>query len=69
MYKLIELNNENSIGNREIGKNGEFNYNGSVFSFNSIRSSSVKVIVKDDEYMVIITKNSTYKFKEVKNVQ
>lgn len=65
MYKLEHLDNQQSAGQSAVGKEAKFHYDGHRFLFGSIISSTVKEITKDEDIMVVTTRNSVYTFKEV----
>lgn len=62
MHKLISVDNEESKGNREVGKTNNFNYDGNVFRFGSIKSSTVMSIFKHNDLLQVITRNTLYTF-------
>ncbi len=65
MHKLISLDNQESIGQREVKQTREFSFYGKCFFFGSIYSSKVKSIIFDEQgFMTVKTKNSTYVFME-----
>ena len=63
-YKLDATNNPNTAGNSHIGKTHRFDFNGTVFYFGSIRSSTVKSITIEDDTMIVQTRNTKYTFKK-----
>jgi len=65
MFKLNGINNNTSVGNVEVGKTHEFNYDGVMFYFGSIHSSRVKSINVIDGDLEVTTKNSVYIFVKV----
>lgn len=64
MHKLISLDNQVSLGQREVNKTNDFSFYGVCFYFGSINSSRVKSITIDGSEMTVITKNSTYVFRQ-----
>lgn len=65
-YKLVDVSNMESIGNRQILNTHKFDFDGNVFYFGDIRSSRVRQITIDDDVMIVQTKNSTYRFEKEK---
>lgn len=65
MFKLIGVDNHQSYGTREVGHTGNFTYDGNMFYFNTMHSSTVESINKIDDELIVQTKNSKYIFKKV----
>lgn len=64
--KMIGCSNEQSVGIKELGNEGELEIN-KRFYFNSIKSSNIKSIKFKEELIVITTLNTIYTFQEVQN--
>ena len=65
MYELIELNNKESVGQKEVGNKHNFHFDGSQFRFGTIISSRVESIFSDAFQMTVKTRNSLYRFKRI----
>lgn len=64
MFKLISIDNKNSVGNTFVGKVHRFNYDGTRFYFGSLYSSLVRNIeVTPEGIMIVTTLNSIYRFR------
>lgn len=63
-FKLIEVDNKESKGFSFIGVVGKFTYYGKVFYFSNLYSSTVKSITVNEDVMIVVTKNTTYTFKQ-----
>lgn len=62
--KLISCSNKDSVGVEFVGKKDVLKIE-RCFYFGSLRSSKIKNIEFDEDLVIIVTKNSIYKFKEV----
>ena len=65
MFKLNGINNESSIGYKEVGQTHDFKFDGTVFIFGDIQSSRVKSIEVVEKDLIVHTKNSRYIFVKV----
>lgn len=64
-FKMIEISNKESAGINELNNTHQFEYDGRVFYFGSIRSSLVESIFRTNDQISIKTRNTVYLFKEV----
>lgn len=64
-FKLVSIDNKNSVGNEFIGKTADFRYDGRVFYFSSLYSSLVQDIERNDITLTVTTRNSVYVFEDV----
>ena len=62
--KMVECSNIESVGYRELGKEGDLHID-KTFSFNSIRSSSISNITFDEDTIEIKTRNTNYVFQQI----
>ena len=62
--KMIECSNIESVGYRELNKEGDLHID-KTFSFNSIRSSSIRNIAFDEDIIEIKTRNTNYVFQQI----
>ena len=65
-YKLIEVDNPNTYGQKCLGHIGPVIYNGIIFLFSHMQSSIVQEYKKVDDKLIIQTKNTKYTFQEQK---
>lgn len=63
MFKMIGCDNQGSVGYKYLGVVAKFNYNGNIFTFDSMYSSTVKSIVVEDNKMTVQTRNTKYIFE------
>ena len=61
--KMIECSNIESVGYRELNKEGDLHMD-KTFSFNSIRSSSISNISFNEDTIEIKTRNTKYVFQQ-----
>ena len=61
--KMIECSNIESVGYRELNKEGDLHID-RTFSFNSIRSSSISNISFNEDTIEIKTRNTKYVFQQ-----
>ena len=61
--KMIECSNIESVGYRELNKEGDLHID-KTFSFNSIRSSSISNIAFNKDTIEIKTRNTKYVFQQ-----
>ena len=64
-FKLISVDNEATAGNIFVGKVYTFTYDGKIFFFGNLYSSTVSSIEHYDGNLTVITKNTVYKFEKV----
>ena len=60
---MIECSNIESVGYRELNKEGDLHID-KTFSFNSIRSSSISNIAFNEDTIEIKTRNTKYVFQQ-----
>ena len=60
---MIECSNIESVGYRELNKEGDLHID-KTFSFNSIRSSSISNIAFSEDTIEIKTRNTKYVFQQ-----
>ena len=62
--KMIECSNIESVGYRELNKEGNLHID-KTFSFNSIISSPISNITFDEDTIEIKTRNTKYVFQQI----
>ena len=67
MYKLISVDNEETVGNIEVGKIGNIEYDGIRLYFRSVRTSTVRSITVNGDTTTVQTRNTKYTFEKENN--
>ena len=67
MWKLTSVDNNNTVGVGYVGDTLPFNFNGVQFFFGDLYSSRVSSIEVINDLMIVITKNTVYKFNKDNN--
>ena len=65
MYKLVHLDNQTSYGQKNVGVSAPFSFDGTMFYFADMHSSTVSGIIMEDAKMIVATRNSIYTFEKV----
>ena len=66
MYKLIEMDNQQSVGYSYLNSTHRFSFNENHFYFGPLESSRVLTLTLKDKIIKVQTKNSNYTFEKVK---
>ena len=69
MWKLISVDNPDTSGVGYVGETLPFNFNGVQFFFGDLYSSRVTSIEVINDLMIVITRNTVYKFNKDINEQ
>jgi len=64
-YKLISVDNPHTVGNDFINRISHIVLDGRIFLFDTLHSSLIKTIEKDDKFLKIQTLNTLYIFEAV----
>ena len=67
MWKLSSIDNPNTAGVGYVGDTKTFHFDGTQFFFGSLYSSKVSSIEVINDLMIVITRNTVYKFNKDEN--
>jgi len=62
VWKLTSIDNPDTSGVGYVGETNPFNFNGTQFFFGDLYSSKVTSIEVINDLMIVITRNTVYKF-------